>query len=352
MGIFDFLRDWFPVPRHTERLGPNDLPSDIINDLRANQTVDSDNQADGYSHDYDEQPLSSLHNDRFHGCRGEYGHRPGHEIEDSLKLMDHMLNGLFGGVFRGELGDGHVEKDEPKSLREKMLDSDDSVDEMDSDMLSFHFNHDVESPNESPFSFHTPLFKQFFGFGNEFPFGNLEESPFGRMHRDMELPFDRSTIEHDSPTIDKDLDNNLDESDIGDLLSSHKSRESQDISFRSPNSQGTASSSTFKYSTFSRKMNADGSVETTSTKRDSNGNEEVTVTRNIGEQTHSVITKKSKDGNEEKVENFVNMEKDDLQEFEGKWMGSSDGHPQNGMMGPGNLRDFNDAFSSWWKPRL
>lgn len=42
--------------------------------------------------------------------------------------------------------------------------------------------------------------------------------------------------------------------------------------------------------------------------RDGEGNEEVTVTRSIGDQSHSVTIKKDKSGVEEKIENFNNID--------------------------------------------
>lgn len=49
-------------------------------------------------------------------------------------------------------------------------------------------------------------------------------------------------------------------------------------------------------------------VEQRKTVRDGEGNEEVTVTRSIGDQSHSVTIKKDKSGVEEKIENFNNID--------------------------------------------
>ena len=49
-------------------------------------------------------------------------------------------------------------------------------------------------------------------------------------------------------------------------------------------------------------------IEQRKTVRDADGNEEVTITRSIGNQSHSVIIKKDKTGNEEKIENFNNLD--------------------------------------------
>lgn len=52
----------------------------------------------------------------------------------------------------------------------------------------------------------------------------------------------------------------------------------------------------------------DGSIEEHHTIRDSDGNEEIKVTRKIGDKIHSVITKKTKDGSEIKTEDLFNMD--------------------------------------------
>ena len=52
----------------------------------------------------------------------------------------------------------------------------------------------------------------------------------------------------------------------------------------------------------------DGRIEERRTVKDSNGNEEVRVTRRIGDKLHTIITKKQKDGSETKSEDIVNMD--------------------------------------------
>jgi hypothetical protein len=54
-------------------------------------------------------------------------------------------------------------------------------------------------------------------------------------------------------------------------------------------------------------------VEYHSTVRDSNGNEEVTVTKQIGDEKYSVTTRTDSAGEKQQIENFVNMEKGKLQ---------------------------------------
>ncbi|KAK3096689.1 hypothetical protein FSP39_002415 [Pinctada imbricata] len=65
----------------------------------------------------------------------------------------------------------------------------------------------------------------------------------------------------------------------------------------------------------------DGKVEHRKTVRDSSGKEETTLTRSIGDQSYSVTTKTDQSGATEKIENYQNMDENDLQNFEKKWQG-------------------------------
>lgn len=75
----------------------------------------------------------------------------------------------------------------------------------------------------------------------------------------------------------------------------------------------TAPPPAFSFRSFGSSMStrivrrADGSVEQHKTVRDSEGNEETTVTRQIGDKVHTVVSKRAKDGTEEKTEDIVNM---------------------------------------------
>ncbi|XP_014204099.1 HCLS1-associated protein X-1 isoform X2 [Copidosoma floridanum] len=85
----------------------------------------------------------------------------------------------------------------------------------------------------------------------------------------------------------------------------------------------------------------DGSLEQRRTVRDSDGNEETTVTRQIGDKVHTVVTKKAKDGSEIKSEDIVNMDENELQGFDEKWTkiqtpkkDSADDFPWHKFFGP------------------
>lgn len=57
---------------------------------------------------------------------------------------------------------------------------------------------------------------------------------------------------------------------------------------------------------------SDGSIEERRTARDSEGNEEIRVTRQIGDKKHTIITQKAKDGSETKTEDIVNMDESEF----------------------------------------
>jgi hypothetical protein len=54
-------------------------------------------------------------------------------------------------------------------------------------------------------------------------------------------------------------------------------------------------------------------VEHHCTVRDSQGNEEITVTKQIGDESYSVTTRTDSRGEKQKIENFVNIDKGKLQ---------------------------------------
>ncbi|KAK7496887.1 hypothetical protein BaRGS_00011867 [Batillaria attramentaria] len=68
-------------------------------------------------------------------------------------------------------------------------------------------------------------------------------------------------------------------------------------------------------------VGADGVVEERRTVRDSSGREETTVTRRIGDRSHSVTTVTDDSGHMEKRETFQNVDKDKLSDFDHHWEG-------------------------------
>lgn len=83
-----------------------------------------------------------------------------------------------------------------------------------------------------------------------------------------------------------------------------------DILAQKENDQGgwhispSSSSSSFSSVTI---VDSDGISETKTTRRDYNGEEEVTITRRIGDQLHTVTRRKDSSGNEETEEDTVNI---------------------------------------------
>jgi len=328
MGLLDLFRSYFPASRYgNERLGPNDLPSDVLDDLRnaqqneqAQQRSDINGDADTYYHsDPDNRDFLSEDSPNF-----QMFHNIDREFEDAFQQMDSMFKNFFGAGPSVEFfgGDQPIESEnsEERSLRDKMLDKDENSNAV------LPFQQDDHSHGFS-FRFHSPFFR------------DMWQSPF---HRERE--FDNQGDGNVGKLGDEDLDNNMSSPSIESILDSQVPRGSNDQSIFGFGGELPSSgvTSAFKYSTVTRKLNPDGSVETTSKKRDSDGNEEVVVSRNMGEQTHTVTSKKNNRGEVEKVEDFINMDENDLKTFDEKWDRKSEESP----------RDMSELFSSWWKPKL
>jgi len=65
--------------------------------------------------------------------------------------------------------------------------------------------------------------------------------------------------------------------------------------------------------------NSDGTTEYYRTVRDSEGNEETTVTKQIGDQRYSVTTHTDSKGEKQQTERFENIEEGDMETFKKKW---------------------------------
>ncbi|KAL8591248.1 hypothetical protein ACOMHN_017572 [Nucella lapillus] len=68
-------------------------------------------------------------------------------------------------------------------------------------------------------------------------------------------------------------------------------------------------------------IGSNGVVEERSTRKDSSGHEETTVTRRMGDQAHTVTVVKDGKGQEEKRETFQNIDENKVSEFEQRWQG-------------------------------
>lgn len=153
----------------------------------------------------------------------------------------------------------------------------------------------------------------------------------------------------------EDLDEKGKADSIVDLLNNPSESSDLTVNSRSPSFGGSpfrsftwSGSSTFSSQTI---RGTEGKFEQKRTVRDSNGNEEITITRSIGNQTHSVTMKKDKTGaTTEKIENFQNMDQDDLSKFEDKWRRNQqaiEDNPGDRMINPAPIkpdRGDNDSF--------
>lgn len=83
---------------------------------------------------------------------------------------------------------------------------------------------------------------------------------------------------------------------------------------------------------------ADGKMEERRTVRDSDGREETTITRRMGDSSHSVTTFKDDSGQVEKRETFHNVDKDNLSDFEHHWQGKKP-IPEPGQDNNGSVKD-------------
>ncbi|XP_052102715.1 HCLS1-associated protein X-1-like isoform X2 [Mytilus californianus] len=162
---------------------------------------------------------------------------------------------------------------------------------------------------------------------------------------------------------DSDVDGKLGVDDVAKLFDSPKSQPE----FRMEQPKTYSYNRSFSFTT---SRGPDGRVEQRKTVRDGDGNEEVTVTRSIGDQSHSFTIKKDKSGVEEKIENFKNMDEKDMNKFNRTWKSQQqpslpeskgdqmirDNHPDLRDNIP-VIKDSTDAslfhkfFNGWFKPK-
>ncbi|CAF0749398.1 unnamed protein product [Brachionus calyciflorus] len=157
-------------------------------------------------------------------------------------------------------------------------------------------NHFLKSPEENqntselvskPSLERGSLFNQFFFTRPQFITDSIEPSD---RSKDLEKYFKRDIIEKDN---DK---NNL------------------KPEFNRPFIKSTSQSCSIR-----KIQRPDGSIEEVKTIRNSDGHEETTVTRIIGDKAHSLIEKKTKKGVEETEEVFQNFDENDLSDFNKMW---------------------------------
>jgi len=328
----DFIRQFFEGrPEHV--VGPTGLPKDIEDDLRKNKSYNPKQQQD-----YHQQWNSDVHIDK--------------EFEQMFQNMNDIFRDLlhdtpkieFHYDFQDNNNVGENEKEEKKSLREKMLKEDEIRQQ---NIIPFGDRGLYQSEDEHPFF----QFPRGWLLGGLFNFPSLNEGMSGGRSEAM--------IPQEDQDFDEDVRNGT--HSLDDILQNNKipNERSRDDTFSHPlflwdrltEKDGGKDNfkSAFQYSSTVRKVGPDGSIEVKSSRRDSQGNEEVTVTRSLGDQTHTVMNKKNIEGVEEIKEDFVNMDQDDLRRFEEKWKENGSGDDNKSILLDGKP---SDIFSQWWKPKL
>ncbi|RZC41250.1 HCLS1-associated protein X-1 [Asbolus verrucosus] len=155
------------------------------------------------------------------------------------------------------------------------------------------------------------------GFSHHFEFPQIEEIPqeeYETQSGDLRDQFLKPGFE-DAATNgieekkDGDVDGKLDIRDWGSVFKGENSV--------TPYQRQTAPKSYFFGQSVTSKTikNPDGSVETHHTVRDNQGNEETTITRKMADKEYSVTKRRDKDGKEETIENFVNMDDKEVDTF-------------------------------------
>ncbi|XP_070202543.1 HCLS1-associated protein X-1-like [Littorina saxatilis] len=123
---------------------------------------------------------------------------------------------------------------------------------------------------------------------------------------------------HPEDRIDRDLDGKSPSSaEIADLFKQKKEEPSRELMPAHPFS---FRSNSVRIQTV---IGADGVVEERRTVRDSSGREETTVTRRVGDSSHTVTTIKDSQGREEKHETYNNIDKEKLTQFDQQWTGKN-----------------------------
>ncbi|CAH1254947.1 HAX1 [Branchiostoma lanceolatum] len=281
MSLHDLFRGLFGFPGGR---GGRQPPPDYFDE---SEDWDDDDDGDGDEEDHD----SFGHDFGAFGFRGG----PGFEeftgddfgMSDMMKHFDEMFH-TFDELFR-QLGTvefpplppPHRPGIEPppsgpgheRSLRDRMLKEPGAIPEGGSSRS--------EQPRaEQPTPKRYPQFEDFW----KNPFGQLPPSPW---ENPPSSPQDK---------VDKDLDAQISSSDLDTILP------------RQQPSQPPQRRSFFKSITTTTIRGPDGKVEQRRTVRDGSGNEETVVTRNDGDQTHTVVTRKGPSGREETREEISDID--------------------------------------------
>ncbi|XP_019638467.1 PREDICTED: HCLS1-associated protein X-1-like [Branchiostoma belcheri] len=328
MSLHDLFRGIFGFPGGR---GGRQPPPDYFDE---NEEWDDDDDEDEEDHD------SFSHDFGAFGFRGG----PGFEefsgddfgMSDMMKHFDEMFH-TFDELFRqlGTVefpplppphrpgvpgiepppsGPGHE-----RSLRDKMLKEPGAIPEGGS-------SRSEQPRSEQPTQKRYPQFEDFW----KNPFGQLPPSPW---EKPPSSPQDK---------VDKDLDAQISASDLETVLP------------RQQPSQPPQGRSFFKSITTTTIRGPDGKVEQRRTVRDGSGNEETVVTRNDGDQTHTVVTRRDPSGREETREEISDIDQGISSHPDDRWPRRLPDHRPPTLPGQPRLPDDNTAsifynlFGSWF----
>ncbi|KAH9518334.1 hypothetical protein Btru_016446 [Bulinus truncatus] len=117
-------------------------------------------------------------------------------------------------------------------------------------------------------------------------------------------------------TKDSDLDGKISEDRLLDIIEKPNLEEQYDSKHTFQKPTFFSSSKSYSFSTF---RGPDGRIEEKKVVRDSNGREESTVTKILGDKTYSVTEVIHPDGKQEKRETYNNVDEKDLSHFLNMW---------------------------------
>ncbi|XP_014468757.1 PREDICTED: uncharacterized protein LOC106741362 [Dinoponera quadriceps] len=241
-----------------------------------------------------------------------------------MSVLDYF-RGLFGAKRRDEpgtsgLGDRYSYRDQFRNPIWEYDEDDDDMDDFRHPRTGIRF-HIFSDPFEMTRYFESEMENMLknFGFGNDFHFfsngiiGALppaeeKESNASTLRDRMLKSASDSSVLTPEQKVDTDLDGKLTKDDFSKMWQER---------IEDPPAPRSFNFGKFVKKEFVRRP--DGILEQKQVIRDSEGNQETIVTREIGDQKYVVTTKTDKYGVETKSEDLINMDESDLQDFNKKW---------------------------------
>lgn len=285
-NLSDFFRSIFGPFK--QELGPNDIPRNIQEDFEER-------------YGWQQPPMNHEGWNVQHGHQDDLGCSEGEFFQEFEQIFQNFFQGFPFGVTPQIQGTPGIDippnlalgqppqehfPESSESLRKRMLRGPYSSTEMD----NIEHEHEASSPLDrfpsfSPFELFSDLLR--------IPFGGVRPSPNDQMDRDLD-----NEVQMGAQSLD-------------DILSP---RNDHNMPQRC-----VPPSSTSSFSSVTTIIDSNGVTEQRTTRKKSNGREEVTVTRKIGDQTHTITHRKDRSGNEERHEDLVNIDDDGLADFNTKW---------------------------------